>query len=240
MALAELNQEDFSMKIIKDLGMLYPTNESKRMHHYGLFECSKCLVPFKSFISSAKKNKQKFCMSCAQKTHGYKNHKLYSTWIAEKARCININHRDYINYGTRGITFANEFLDMSIWLEYVESLPDYNVNGYTLDRIDNDGNYERGNLRWTSRNTQSSNTRRLYSHNTSGFRGVSITENKQKWRARICINKKEILLGRYKTKLEAAIIYDTYVIKNNLEHTLNNVLSEGEIMKIIKSATSRK
>jgi hypothetical protein len=57
---------------------------------------------------------------------------------------------------------VDEFLDFNIWLEYVTSLPRYNEReelGLTLDRANNDGNYEKGNLRWVERTIQNENRR---------------------------------------------------------------------------------
>jgi len=67
MSLKPLNQNDFQMKIIKDLGMLYPNQNSKNMIRYAIFECSKCKIHFKSRVVDSKRNKQKYCKSCSNK-----------------------------------------------------------------------------------------------------------------------------------------------------------------------------
>lgn len=85
--------------------------------------------------------------------------KLYGTYINMKNRCSNANIPGYDNYGGRGIKVCDEWYD---------SYPAFRTwaldNGYreglTLDRINNDGDYEPSNCRWVSMKIQSNNTRR--------------------------------------------------------------------------------
>ena len=84
----------------------------------------------------------------------------YSRWAGIKQRTGNPNHDNYHNYGGRGITFhepwAKDFATFKAWLdENLGPCPE----GFSLDRIDNDGNYEPGNLRWASRKDQYLNQR---------------------------------------------------------------------------------
>ncbi len=95
-----------------------------------------------------------------KKTHGDSKDTLYSRWRSIKARVGNPNHEAYKNYGGRGITISEEFVnDFTAFRDYVQKLPNYGVVGYELDRRDNDGNYEKGNLRWVSRSVNSTNRR---------------------------------------------------------------------------------
>lgn len=78
--------------------------------------------------------------------HGKKNTRLYRIWLQMKNRCFNIRTNRYKDYGGRGITVCDEwkndftkFYDWSILNGYQENL--------TIDRINNDGNYEPSNCR---------------------------------------------------------------------------------------------
>jgi hypothetical protein len=75
----------------------------------------------------------------------------YRAFRGAKCRCTNPNRKDWPNYGGRGI----RFLFMSFKEFYAELGP--RPAGMTLDRIDNDGNYEPGNVRWAMRSMQERN-----------------------------------------------------------------------------------
>ena len=98
----------------------------------------------------------------AQRTtkHGMANSKLYGTWKGIKRRCLNTNAPNYKHYGGRGITICEEWRnDFQAFYDYVSKLEHFGEEGYTLDRINNDGNYEPNNLRWADRATQARNRR---------------------------------------------------------------------------------
>lgn len=101
------------------------------------------------------------CMSNSWKSnrkHGQYNTKLYKVWSAMKHRCGNKNDPAFSNYGGRGITVCEE------WMEFVPFMDWAHSSGYktglTIERINNDGNYEPKNCEWISKPKQSSNTRR--------------------------------------------------------------------------------
>ncbi len=82
----------------------------------------------------------------------------FAAWSAMKARCLNPKHPAYQSYGGRGITVAPEWVhDFKAFLAHVGKRPGPT---YSLDRINSDGNYEPGNVRWASLSEQNRNKRR--------------------------------------------------------------------------------
>ena len=85
-----------------------------------------------------------------------KTNPLFNIWSNMKSRCTNPKSTYYLRYGGRGITVCEE------WMNDFETFCEWAIeNGYqehlTLDRIDNDGNYEPSNCRWTTPKEQSRN-----------------------------------------------------------------------------------
>jgi hypothetical protein len=98
---------------------------------------------------------------------GLSAHYLKGTWGQMLRRCENPKEKQYAGYGGRGIKVCDRWHDFRLFVEDIElelgPRPEgRTVHGwpeFTLDRIDNDGNYEPGNLQWASRKRQTANTR---------------------------------------------------------------------------------
>lgn len=79
----------------------------------------------------------------------------YNIWAAMIQRCTNPQNKDYRLYGARGITVCERWREFPNFLEDMGEKP----VGLSLDRIDNDGNYEPGNCRWATASQQRANQR---------------------------------------------------------------------------------
>lgn len=88
-------------------------------------------------------------------THGATNTKAFRAWQMMKNRCTNKNHKDWLYYGIRGITFCER------WGSFENFLADMGPpeGDVSLDRIDVNGNYEPANCRWADSKTQARNRR---------------------------------------------------------------------------------
>ena len=222
--------------LIEDLGMMYPTETSKEKARFGIYECGFCGTHFKTMTTRVKMGHTNSC-GCYQKSqstkHGGKGTKLYSTWANIKDRTANKNNKQYSDYGGRNIIMWED------WFNNFTTFREWSLNNrYTeddkslsIDRIDNDGNYEPSNCRWTTKNIQARNTR-MQINNTSGFRGVSWNKRNSKFMSYLSVNYKRKHLGYFLTAVEGAIAYNNYIIENSLEGFILNIIpNENEEIK---------
>lgn len=78
----------------------------------------------------------------------------YISWRTMKNRCLNKNYHDYCRYGGKGITIDPKWMDFKNFLNDMGLKSSPNL---TLERINNDGNYEPGNCKWATKIEQSRN-----------------------------------------------------------------------------------
>lgn len=104
----------------------------------------------------------KSCNRCNPRNwkHGMSSSRIYKIYIDMLRRVLNPNNSDYPRYGGRGITICDR------WLQCFENFYHDMIDGYannlTLDRIDNDGNYEPKNCRWVTKTQQNKNKGKFY------------------------------------------------------------------------------
>lgn len=96
-------------------------------------------------------------LSDLNKSHGDYGTKLYRCWASMKRRCDNKNCSAFKHYGERGITYLTEWSDYENFKQW--ALQSGYQDNLTIDRIDNDGDYEPDNCRWISMELQSQNRR---------------------------------------------------------------------------------
>lgn len=145
--------------------------------------------------------------------HGHsskgKQSPTYNSWVAMIKRCYNENHEKYHTYGGRGITVEKRFHEFINFLEYMGKRP----KNTSLDRINSNGNYKTGNMRWSTVDIQTRN-RGGERNSTSKYKGVHLVKDRNKWRASIRVNYKLIHLGYFISEKKAAQAYNDAAIEH--------------------------
>lgn len=132
------------------------------------------------------------------KTHGHtvggKFTPEYSSWAAMLTRCTNPNSMHYYRYGGRGIKVSERWLhSFETFLEDMGSRP---KGRYSIERKNNEGNYEPGNCFWATDRQQTRN-RGLFKNNKAGVKGIFFENSTEKWVASIGVDGKQLHLGRF-------------------------------------------
>ena len=166
------------MKLINNLGTRVSKNN--KLESWGLFLCPYCNKIIERLLSCGKKQKSCGCIP-KNKKHGSKNTRLYTIWVNMKQRCLNLNHNSYKNYGGRGITICNE------WLEFIPfrdwALNNGYVDNLTIDRKDPNKGYHPNNCQWIlgKENSRKQRTNKLTLEKANEIRELDNTGNyKQK------------------------------------------------------------
>lgn len=105
-------------------------------------------------------------------THGMSTRREYPRWKDMKRRCFNPSNKRYKDYAERGISVHPDFVkDFPKFLAEVGDMPE--GDGWSLGRIDNNGWYTYGNIRWERAEQQARNHSRQR-NNSSGITGIKV------------------------------------------------------------------
>jgi hypothetical protein len=157
-------------------------------------------------------------------THGYTKNKnlplTFVTWCSMKQRCLDSNCNTYQNYGAKGVTICKRWIDS--YEDFLSDMGERPSKEYSIDRINNKGNYEPSNCRWATQKEQMNNvsTNRIVNFNDENMTVSQASENssipyqtllarlnsknKDLFNKNIRVNSKKIILN-----IETGIYYES-------------------------------
>ena len=177
----EFNERDYVGKEFSFLTILrftkitqYPNRPDSIGQRYCLCEC-RCGGIKEFSLNNVKHGLSKSC-GCKpyENANPYLNTKIYRTYSGMKDRCHYKNTESYKNYGGRGITVCDRWKES--FHNFLEDMGQPPTDEHSIDRIDNDGNYELDNCRWATQKQQMNNTRltgKLTARNLAKLTGYS-------------------------------------------------------------------
>lgn len=148
-------------------------------------------------------------------THGKIKTPEYRTWAHMKSRCTNPNVKEYKNYGGRGISMCERWLNS--FENFLADMGERPSSKYSIDRFpNNDGNYEKSNCRWADKKQQADNRR---SNVILEYSGIKMSQSE--WAKSLGVNHTNIIafLKRNKSFPEIA---EHYINKMKNEITVNH------------------
>ena len=156
------------------------------------------------------------CRSCKYdkaRKHGMTNDKIYAVWASMKWRC----NSESTEYCKRGISYSKEWEDFEV---FMEDMGESYEEGLSLERVNNAGDYCKENCKWGTSQEQVLNRRKPKSNTSSNFRYVSKV-SKNRWRACLTLDYKQIYTEYFDSEHEAMKAVNKFITDNNLPHILN-------------------
>ena len=140
--------------------------------------------------------------------HGHSRTVEHRIWCGIKSRCFNQTHKQFADYGGRGISMHPEW--QKSFLSFLEHIGKRPTPKHSLDRIDNSKGYEPGNLRWATQEQQSNNQRsnRKLTHNGK-------TQTQAQWAKELGIKQ-----GTLSLRLKSGMSIEQALVGANLKTVL--------------------
>ena len=171
----------------------------------------KCGVEKLVFLNSILYRGNRSCLSCAQKTHNLSANTHYSRWKHMLSRCYDTADARYKDYGGRGITVCLAWRNgLEQFISDIGCPPSREAE---LDRVDNNGNYEPGNVRWASSTQNNRNSSRTRKDGMHCIFPKTLKSGKVSYKVNV------MLKGRYFPQLTFKTLAEARVYRDNLVST---------------------
>lgn len=204
-----------SLEVLRETS-LYVSPGGHRSRRFSLL--CRCGKETKALLNQLRSGKVVSCGCLVVRSHGLSKHPLYQVWKDMHQRCYNKKCKSYSDWGGRGIKVCKRWHrrnENGIQNFIADMYPRYRP-GLSIDRIDNDGSYNRKNCKWSCASTQQANKRKR-SNLTSIYFGVSMSKS-GKWVVFVKpIHGRHKYVGRFSNEEEAARAYDNYIVENGLK-----------------------
>jgi hypothetical protein len=147
------NFQDLTNQVFGNLTVAWPAGRYARATVWLCFcSCGRTTLTKTGDLNSGDISR---CTICFRIKHGACGSKEYDAFCGAKARCENPKHAAWKDYGGRGILFLfDNFPD------FLNELGPAPTRTHSIDRINNDGHYERGNVKWATAKEQANNRKR--------------------------------------------------------------------------------
>jgi len=181
----------------------------KRLRGYVVWECKcDCGKTIEAISQNLLRGSTESCgclnkelVTARETTHGMSNTKIYNVWASLMTRCYNKKSPAYKWYGARGVEVCEEWRHS--FENFFKDMGDRPSENHSIDRIDNNGNYEPCNCRWASWETQADNKRGMKEFKITSPEGRDIIVNNV---AKFCRNNglnyfsiKAVMAGKIKS-----------------------------------------